>query len=188
MQSADRTRSKRWRSGTRRNKRHPVSHLPLCDRPDVCLVHIIKRNLPTVPPMRMMLTRCERLWVDDVRAGRRHVHIRHRDGVPISGDQSARRFNAIVGLANTIQMGGAVPMIDVTFPAAGVPRVAMMPNAPGGVVAGMDYGYPASFTVAQMGLGSAWGKAAAMDAEAARQRAMRYDVVQYGPIQSGRSH
>jgi hypothetical protein len=79
-------------------------------------------------------------------------------------------------------------MIDVTFPAAGVPRVAMMPNAPGGVVAGMDYGYPGSFTVAQMGLGSAWGKAAAMDAEAARQRAMRYDVVQYGPIQSGRSH
>jgi hypothetical protein len=169
MHSADRTRSKRWRAGTRRNKRHPVSHLPLCDRPDVCLVHTVNRNLPTVPPMRMMLTRCERVWVDDVRAGRRHVHIRHRDGVPISGDKSARRFNAIIGLANTIQMGGSVPMIDVTF--HGDPKMGHSYHVPpGSVVAAMDISdrwYPREYV--------------------GRHMAMDYDTIQYGPMQTGRS-
>lgn len=36
----------------------------------------LRRELETrlIPPMAMLLTRCERDWVDDVRAGRRHVH------------------------------------------------------------------------------------------------------------------
>jgi len=31
-------------------------------------------DLRLIPPMAMLLTRCERDWVDDVRARRRHVH------------------------------------------------------------------------------------------------------------------
>jgi len=178
MQSADRTRSKRWRSGTRRNKRHPVSHLPLCDRPDVCLVHTVKRNLPTVPPMRMMLTRCERVWVDDVRAGRRHVHIqRSANGVPIN-EGSTRRFNVIMGLANRINMSdlyrkhdpGLVASEVASYPAAGVPRSVTVHNPPGGVVAAMDISdrwYPREYV--------------------GRHMAMGYDAVQYGPMQTGRS-
>lgn len=35
-------------------------------------------HLPRPEPMAMLLTRCEQAWVDDVRAGRRHVHLRER--------------------------------------------------------------------------------------------------------------
>lgn len=31
-------------------------------------------RVPPPEPMAMLLTRCERAWVDDLRAGRAHVH------------------------------------------------------------------------------------------------------------------
>lgn len=42
--------------------------------PKVCLVHR-KGEFPRHPAMAMKLTRCEQAWVDDVRAGRIHVHL-----------------------------------------------------------------------------------------------------------------
>lgn len=72
--SAERTRSARWRSGTRRNKKHPVAHILLCPMPTVCLVHR-HGDFPRHPAMAMKLTRCEQKWVDDVRAERVHVHL-----------------------------------------------------------------------------------------------------------------
>lgn len=70
--TADRTRSRRWRSGTRRNKRHPIAHNRICPMPRVCLVH----GKPTTrhPAMAMRLTRCEQQWVEDVWARRVHTH------------------------------------------------------------------------------------------------------------------
>ena len=70
--AAERTRSKRQRAGSRRNKKHPITHFPVCPEPKVCRVHTSVP--PGTPPMRVRLTLCEQRWVDDVRAGRRHLH------------------------------------------------------------------------------------------------------------------
>lgn len=73
--SADRTRSRRWRSGTKRNKRNRNAHAVVCPSPHMCLVHT-----PTAPvdKLRVMLTPCEQKWVDDVRAGRKHIHAKRK--------------------------------------------------------------------------------------------------------------
>jgi len=63
-----RTRSKRFRAGSRRNKHLQIV---MCPEPKVCLVHTTR---PTPPALRMRLTACEQRWVDDVRAGRIHAH------------------------------------------------------------------------------------------------------------------
>lgn len=78
--SADRTRSKRWRSGTRRNKKHKNAHIQVCPMPQVCLVHRKTSGVisPRHPAMAMRLTRCEQKWVDDLRAGLHHVHIQYK--------------------------------------------------------------------------------------------------------------
>lgn len=93
--SAERTRSRRWRSGTRRNKRNTTAHVMVCPQLGICLVHtsgypdMILGRRPRA--MAMKLTRCEQAWVDDVRAGRDHVHLR-----PFSRDtQPERRFRAL---------------------------------------------------------------------------------------------
>jgi hypothetical protein len=134
--------------------------------------------------MRMLLTRCERLWVDDVRAGRRHVHIQRRvNGVPIN-EGSTRRFNAIMGLANRLRMRDVYKGSDPGMIRA---ELGSYHTPPGGVVAAMDLPAAGVPRVAIMGTGRMWGKTAAMEDQVARQQAMGYDVVQYGPMQTGRS-
>jgi hypothetical protein len=71
--SVDRTRSRRWRSGTRSNKHHLITHLEVCPEPKVCIIHN-PRFTPPAEASRMHLTRCEQRWVDDIRAGRKHLH------------------------------------------------------------------------------------------------------------------
>src|SRR5918994_933773 len=78
MNSADRTRSKRWRSGTRRNKRHANRVIIQCASPTYCLVHATIAHPKRPPAMAMMLTKCEQKWVDDVMANRPHTHIKLR--------------------------------------------------------------------------------------------------------------
>lgn len=93
--AADRTRSRRWRSGTRRNKKHPTAHIAVCPKRGVCLVHtpghpdmILGRRPKT---MRMVLTPCEQAWVDDVRSGRVHMHLK-----PFGHDsRRERRYRAV---------------------------------------------------------------------------------------------
>lgn len=79
--AADRTRSKRWRSGTRRNKKFRSAHIPVCPSLRWCLVHttdpdtvLTARMSSYRPALTMKLTICEQKWVDDVRARRPHTH------------------------------------------------------------------------------------------------------------------
>lgn len=88
MRAYERTTSRRFRSGTRRNKKYPTCHIPVCGQVTrQCLVHTpniditlgIRVGLATfgsgpAAPMAMKLTACEQRWVDDVRSGRKHRH------------------------------------------------------------------------------------------------------------------
>lgn len=82
--SAERTRSRRWRSGTRRNKKHPIAHHPLCGvKRRLCLVHSPEVDITLAirltsmrPALAMRLTQCEQRWVDDMRARRPHAACR----------------------------------------------------------------------------------------------------------------
>lgn len=96
--SADRTRSRRYRSGTRRNKKKPIAHLPLCAEPNICRVHC---RAPEHAPMRMLLTRCEQQWVDDVRSGRRHIHPKRLSRVS-SNTPQARRVRSLQRLLQSL--------------------------------------------------------------------------------------
>lgn len=102
--SAERTRSRRFRSGTRRNKKHNIAHIQICGEPDTCLVHTTRPVFPPPDPMRMRLTRCEQRWVDDVRAGRVHVHLVPHHKGEISKTLRWRALAAIRRAANTARM------------------------------------------------------------------------------------
>jgi len=139
--TADRTRSKRWRSGTRRNKRYPIAHLVICPEPDVCLVHTyLKRPPPDTG--RMRLTLCEQRWVDDVRAGRRHIHNR---ALSATSRQSAgirnTRIYTVLRRINTKRFADA-GIVNESSPTGRLhPHrpVSQTLHNPGGVVAGMGY-------------------------------------------------
>lgn len=189
MQSADRTRSKRWRSGTRRNKRHSAHTTIQCANPTYCLVHAIVAHPKRPPAMAMRLTRCEQKWVDDVTANRPHTHIKLRRS-------AVRRSNSIdlLGLLYRVNPGklighevkamGGLPPGKHAVRQRPDGTVAITPhvdvhNPSGGVVAGMDYGYPAA-GVSIMSRGRSRGKTADMEAEVVRQRALGHDVMQIG--------
>lgn len=194
MKSADRTRSKRWRSGTRRTKRHSAHTTIQCASPTYCLVHATVAHPKRPPAMAMRLTRCEQKWVDDVMANRPHTHIKLRRS-------AVRRSNSIdlLGLIyrsnpgklighEVKAMGGLPPGKHavrqrpdgtVTITPYGDSKMGHSYHVPpGGVAVGMDYADPNRFTV--MGLGRSWGKAAEMEAEVMRQRALGHDVMQVG--------
>ena len=178
MQSADRTRSKRWRSGTRRNKRYHTT-VVLCDNPAWCLVHATVAHPKRPPAMAMMLTKCEQKWVDDVTANRPHVHIKLRRS-------AVRRSNSIALLTVQRRMYASEGYRDGNLPGPGQGFADRWHNPPGGVVAGMDYGHPAA-GVSIMEVGRSWGKAAAMEDKVQRQRALGYDVVEYGRMDTASS-
>lgn len=171
--SAERTRSKRWRSGTRRNKKHPVAHIQICPMPKVCLVH--RRTSGVVPPrhpsMAMRLTRCEQKWVDDTRAGLHHTHIHFKR--PSESWQWAiwaiyRRINsarmAASGIINAESPTGRIrPDIDIN-PETGQ-----------------------RFQFAMMGLGRAVGKAAEQQRQIEVARAAGQDVMIVGNARYPRS-
>lgn len=177
MQSADRTRSKRWRSGTRRNKRYHTT-VVLCSNPAWCLVHATVTHPKRPPAMAMRLTRCEQKWVDDVRANRPHVHIKLRRS-------AVRRSNSITLLAVQRRMYASEGYRGGNLPGPGEGFADRWHNPPGSVVAGMDYADPNRFTL--LGVGRSWGKAAAMENEVQRQQALGYDVVQYGRMDTASS-
>lgn len=132
---AERTRSRRWRAGSRRNKRHPVTHIQVCPEPHRCLVHIVTTKFyPPREPMRMRLTRCEQKWIDDMKAGRVHVHTRKplrysREGAILALRQriNTKRFadaGTINATAPRVSMGyhnphpGVIAAVDVSQAAA----------------------------------------------------------------------
>ena len=174
--AADRTRSPRWRAGTRRNKRYSTLKTFPCDNPKYCLIHATVTHPKRPPAMAMMLTRCERAWVNDVIAGRPHIHVkRQRRG-------SVHNSNQIDLMALLYRINPPeVVKNEVTLVAHG--RSAMghpFHVPPGGVVAPMDISdrwYPRDS-----------GYVVGMDyGYTGQHRAMGYDVVQYGPMQTGRS-
>lgn len=175
--AADRTRSRRWRAGTRRNKRYRDHTTIQCSGPAYCLVHAVIAYPKRPAAMAMRLTKCEQKWVDDITANRPHVHIRLRRS-------SVRRSNSIA-LMNVVRLTARKDE-TLNIQVYGESHVSHSYHVPpGGVVAAMDFGYPNQFNI--VGLGRSWGKAAAAEDLAARQRAMGYDVVDYGSYRTASS-
>jgi hypothetical protein len=137
--SAERTRSKRWRSGTRRNKQHHATSRVVCPNLGVCLVHTPGHPDMTLArrpkAMAMRLTRCEQAWVDDIRSGHVHVHLCDygRDS------RRERRFRAIRMILRTLEN-----------PTGRLRRSQPMPQNVKPVM-GIDYGHPNSGVVTKEG-------------------------------------
>lgn len=176
--AADRTRSRRWRAGTRRNKRYRDHTTIQCFSPAYCLVHAVIAYPKRPATMAMRLTKCEQKWVDDITANRPHVHIRLRSS-------SVRRSNSIA-LMNVVRLAARKDE-TLNIQVYGESQVGHSYHVPpGGVVAAMDFGHQ-DHTHLTLGYGRAWGKAAAAEDLAARQRAMGYDVVDYGDYRTASS-
>jgi hypothetical protein len=65
----ERHRPHKYCTGTKGNCRHPHCGV-------TCVLEVVPVVIETrlIPPMAMRLTGCEADWVEDVWAGRRHVH------------------------------------------------------------------------------------------------------------------
>jgi hypothetical protein len=98
--SADRTRSRRWRSGTRRKKHHPTILVEVCSESKICIIHN-PRFTPPAERLRVRLTQCEQRWVDDVRAGRKHLH-----GDLKGSSKSMVRQRRIAGIRRRMSIAG----------------------------------------------------------------------------------
>lgn len=165
--SAERTRSKRWRSGSRSNKHHPIAHLEVCPLPAVCLVHTTGRPGPRPPAMAMKLTRCEQRWVDDVRSGRVHIHTSAKR--PERRVTNKRRRLAEVWALHRMMKEH---------------RFAQVYG--GGDRLGPNLGTVASNArVEILGVGRSFGKAVEMERRALAAQAVGYDPVSYGPMSIG---
>lgn len=173
MRSYERTTSRRFRSGTRRNKKRPIAHTPLCGQvtrqclvhtPDIDITLAIRVGLATfgsgpAAPMAMKLTTCEQRWVDDVRSGRKHLHgllgITKKRGLAII---NVRR------LINEMKVAQLYGNGTKSSPSKVNPRTGRITTAPIPVQ---------SFNQVQMHQGRGFGKNVEMDAAQARLEELR---------------